>query len=198
MPQCSTHTNRGRNMARPQKLNETPTASFNLRETGPLPEVDIVTRLGGKAYRIAGGTDPDTRATVDRDPCPTCGALVEWAGTVKRMPPDNAPMRFVYARCRGKERHAWSFRSKPTPPRPSMPAPVIPPPRPSAGRAAIASWIDGQITRLQGEIVKLREIRRLAGEIYHAPLPYHVEGSDHPLQLTPPDPKMSPDGHRKH
>src|SRR6266566_1828305 len=91
-------------MSRPYKLNDTPTAPFNLREHGPMTIVEVDKRLKGAAYRTARGASPDTRATVDPNPCPHCNSLVEWSTTAKRGPRGET-VRYVYARCRGHKQH---------------------------------------------------------------------------------------------
>lgn len=155
-------------MSRPYKLNETPTAPFSLRETGPLKLADVARRLNGATYRTARGARPDGRATVDPKPCPHCGSLVEWSTTAK-LGPKGENVRYVYARCRGHKQHRWSFSGAPapTPPTPENIEPVSlsVPPRPSAGASIMGEWIAGRVALLEAELMKLRTIEQLAQEV---------------------------------
>jgi hypothetical protein len=144
-------------MSRPFKTNEVPTAPFNLRDEGPLEATALLRRLHGKEPRIANAAAQDTRATVDRDPCPQCGALVEWAYTAKRDTRGKL-IRYVYARCRGPARHRWSLQhpGEAT----TTPQGVAPVPAPKAGPEAVA-WIDAQLRALhekEEELARLREM----------------------------------------
>ncbi|MBK7864365.1 MAG: hypothetical protein IPJ65_38345 [Archangiaceae bacterium] len=70
-------------MSKPFKTNEVPVAPFNLRTEGPMTLLAASAAVHGKNFRAATGSDPDKRATVDKDPCPHCGAQVEWVHTVQ-------------------------------------------------------------------------------------------------------------------
>lgn len=154
-------------MSRPYKLNETPTAPFNLRETGPLKLQDVARRLNGATYRTARGARPDGRATVDPKPCPHCAALVEWS-TTSKLGPKGENVRYVYARCRGHKQHRWSFsgyEASPTPPSIEPSSLFVAPPRPSTGAHLMGEWIAGRVAMLEAELKKLRTIEQLAQEV---------------------------------
>lgn len=152
-------------MSRPYKLNQTPTAPFNLRELGPMKLAEVNRRIAG-TYRTARGAKPDGRATVDPSPCPHCGSLVEWSATSKRGA-KGENVRYIYARCRANRNHRWSFdgptlisnmdERRVTPPTP----PVA---RPSAG-SAMSAWIADRKTVLEAELMKLSQIETLAQEV---------------------------------
>lgn len=180
-------------MSRPFKLNDTPTAPFSLRETGPLKLTEIAKRLGGATYRTARGAKADGRATVDPTPCPHCRSLVEWATTGKRNAKGGFD-RYVYARCRGHKQHRWSFAGEqvsPTPPTASQIDTALmnvpPPPRPSVGANLMGEWIAARIVALEAELAKLHTIETLAQE---------VTGRVNMLGMRPPKP--SHDGHAQH
>lgn len=164
-------------MSRPMKVNEVPVAPFNLRELGPMKVGEIELKLQ-KPFRAAGGADIDTRATVDKDPCPDCGALVEWAYTSKRDDKGDS-VRYVYSRCRGKNRHRWDFRhAHPSPPMTdveikaeNLPSGPIPPPRPSAGYDVMSRWINGQLEILARRMDQLKQIQELTREVSGRPMP---------------------------
>lgn len=171
-------------MSRPFKLNETPTAAFNLRETGPLTLTDVNKRLRGATYRTARGANPDTRATVDPSPCPHCSSLVEWSTTARRDGKGEF-IRYVYARCRGSKQHRWSFggmSAEATPPTPPIPsqvagarfsntsppktAHVIGAPRPTPSQR-MTGWIERRINILTEELEKLKTMQQLANDVVH-------------------------------
>lgn len=153
-------------MARPFKLNDTPTAPFSLREVGPLKMTEVSKRLNGATYRTARGAKPDGRATVDPKPCPHCGSLVEWSTTGKRNAKGGFD-RYVYARCRGHKQHRWSFQgaeAKPTPPQVSQIETALGKiPRP--GTKAMDAWITERIAALNAELTKLQQFQTLSHEL---------------------------------
>lgn len=162
-------------MPRKSKPNQFPVANWNLRVTGPMPEAEMLKQLAPNRPRIAMGKSPDTRATIDKDPCPDCGAVVEWAATTRRSP-EGRSVKYVYARCRGGEQHRFTVGPEAiTPPvePPHLPYEVpkgfhsdeIPTPRPSAGATLMGHWIDSQIQNLAGQMEKLKKIQELAKEV---------------------------------
>lgn len=100
-------------MGRKPYTNQVPTAPFSLIQSGPRTTTDIYNSLGMKRYLVSRGAETDPRATVESSQCPKCGAVVEWALTFKRQ--TNHPKGgecYVYSRCRGTDRHSWSFRNQ--------------------------------------------------------------------------------------
>lgn len=156
-------------MSRPMKMNETPVSPFNLREIGPLSVSEVSRMLKGASYRTASGAKADTRATIDPNPCPHCGSNVEWALTSKRNPAGGMIDRYVYARCRGRAQHKFSFRPGNAVPH-AVPVVAIPAPRPS-NPAVLTTWIESQRKRISSELDRLDQIGKLAEEIFKAPMP---------------------------
>lgn len=163
------------------KANPTPQAPFNLRVTGPMKPVDIQRKLG-KGYRLA-HSHGDSKATLDADPCPHCGTPVEWAQTSTTENGKTVP--YVYARCQGRQRHAWGFSNMASK-RDRMELVAVdttPPPRPSAGSLAMGEWIRRKQADLEQQVKALSELQRLAAVVGGVPLP-----------LASPQPPIPPNG----
>ncbi len=171
-------------MSRPFKQNPTPRAPFNLRLTGPMKHDDIVKRLG-KEFRTA-HAHGDVRATIDADPCPHCGELVEWAptSTTER----GKTVQYIYARCQGKAKHSWGFSNMATKRDVLEVIDTTPAPRPSAGSMAMSEWIERKALYLEEQIKALQELKRLTAmvsgpTIYQSPqLPIPSNGDPTPPQ----------------
>jgi hypothetical protein len=121
---------------------------------------DIYKKLG-KGFRVANAPG-DARSTLDADPCPHCGAPVEWAPTTHSH--KGKVESYVYARCQGKTRHSWGLSSKETKVRHEAAEVESVPVMPSAGPAgaqAMNAWIDQRIKELETQIKALEEMRKL-------------------------------------
>lgn len=129
-------------MARRPFTNDVPIAPFSLIGVEPLKTQEVYERLGRRRYLAARGKVPEPRATLDPNPCPTCGMKVEWAYTFKRD--DTHPKggeNYVYARCTASPAaHRWAFRKAGGGPAPvEAPTPEIEAPTPEVQKEETVS-----------------------------------------------------------
>lgn len=148
-------------------------APFNLRTTGPMKPSAIRAKLAA-AYKLASAK---SGGTLDADPCPHCGAKVEWAATSARELGKTVP--YVYARCQGTPRHGWGFSNAASRVQ-TMTIRDVPLPRPSNGTIALSNWIDRKEGELKTQMQALEELKRLSTVV--------VLG-------VPPPPQSSPNHH---
>lgn len=166
------------------KLTQAP---ISLITSGPRRTPELFAQLG-QLFNLARSSAPDPKATLDAAKCPTCGADVEWAETVKygAVQSNGKPeqLRYAYARCKANgAAHRWGFKAanpnapapsakppeaRPTPPpAPSAvpPPPKSPPPSTHADNpfAAFETWLEGRIgARLDSAEAAIKD---LAGKV---------------------------------
>lgn len=162
------------------KLTQAP---ISLITSGPRRTPELFGQLG-RLFNLARSSAPDPKATLDAAKCPTCGADVEWAETVKygAVQSNGKPeqLRYAYARCKANgAAHRWGFKAanpnapapsakppeaRPTPPpAPSAvpPPPKSPPPSTHADNpfAAFETWLEGRIgARLDNAEAVIRDL----------------------------------------
>jgi energy-coupling factor transporter ATP-binding protein EcfA2 len=163
-------------MGRTARTNQVPLAPFSLIDSGPMASSEVYAKVGYKWFTAAPGAEAHSGATLDPKPCPHCGAMVEWALTVKRDP--GAPkgiVRYVYARCKDRpDTHRWGFRAttpdaKPTPPPPSTetitvehtPAVEETPAMPETAPAVTSTSTPGSFDALIGAVIDTKIGTRL-------------------------------------
>lgn len=176
-------------------------ASLSLITSGPRRTTTLYAELG-QLFSLARTAAPDHSATLDRDSCPTCGAAVEWAETVRYgdKRPDGKPeqIRYAYARCKANgAAHRWGFKAaNPNAPAPAPKTRPTPPPAPSAANpfSAFEAWLEERIGgRLNAAEVALKDLAskttpdtRAIVEAIKAEVKAMIDGASRNVTITIP------------